>query len=74
MFETSKQLTKIMAPANKRKTEYFGGVKSERYQSERPGRREYGGGINFITGTTPPVKLVQPPTPQVQPPMDHHHP
>ena len=71
LFEESKQLSKIMAPANKRKTEYFGGVISERYVSNRPGRREYGGDINFITPQVNQPRIVQPQTTQS---MKHNHP
>ena len=71
LFEESKQLSKIMAPANKRKTEYFGGVISERYVSNRPGRREYGGDINFITPQVNQPRVVQQQTPQS---MKHNHP
>ena len=82
LFNQSKQLSKIMAPANKKIIQYFGGVRSEKYRRPRPGNREYGGDLNVISSqlvNQPRVKQNIPLTNKVQPqplvkPMDNHHP
>lgn len=85
LFNQSKQLSKIMAPANKKIIQYYGGVRSERYKQSRPGNREYGGDLKVITHqllnlprgnhgleNIPLTNKVQP-QPLVKP-MDNHHP
>ena len=74
LFEESKQLSKIMAPANKRRI----------YKTNARGEEgKYGGAdvLNTLRQSNAATEIqsmkhnhpVQPPTPPVQPPMEHNH-